>query len=147
MLTLVVVFHGLGGSVFRVRYRSVGGFLAPAPDPSSSAAHSPGGHSPPARTRRGRRPLPAVPEATGLAAVAALLHRYSGTTDVLIGYDTLPLRLTVTPLTSFEDLVRSVTATLEEARAHGRPDELPDVAVAVGSWPQSSRAHADLRRR
>ncbi|GAB1824331.1 non-ribosomal peptide synthetase [Herbidospora sp. RD11066] len=85
--------------------------------------------------RRGRRPLPAVPEATGLAAVAALLHRYSGTTDLLIGYDTLPLRLALAPSTSFEDLVRSVTATLEEARAHGRPEELPEVAVAVGPWP------------
>ncbi len=85
--------------------------------------------------RRGRRSLPAVPEATGLAAVAALLHRYSGTTDLLIGYDTLPLRLAITGSTPFSDLVRSVTAALEEARAHGRPEDLPEVAVAVGPWP------------
>ncbi|WP_066361246.1 non-ribosomal peptide synthetase [Herbidospora mongoliensis] len=89
----------------------------------------------PPGSRRGRRPIPAVPEATGLAAVAALLHRYSGTTDLLIGYDTLPLRLAVTPSASFEDLVRSVTATLEEARAHGCPEELPEVAVTVAPWP------------
>ncbi|TKK77221.1 amino acid adenylation domain-containing protein, partial [Herbidospora galbida] len=85
--------------------------------------------------RRGRRALPAAPEATRLAALAALLHRYSGTTDLLIGYDTLPLRLALTGATPFADLVRSVTAALDEARAHGRPEELPEVAVAVGSWP------------
>ncbi|GLX93432.1 hypothetical protein Hesp01_13820 [Herbidospora sp. NBRC 101105] len=85
--------------------------------------------------RRGRRAVPAAPEATRLAAVAALLHRYGGATDLLIGYDTLPLRLAVTGATPFSELVRSVTATLEEARAHGRPEELPEVAVAVGPWP------------
>ncbi len=85
--------------------------------------------------RHARESSPAVPEATGLAAVAALLHRYGAATDLLIGYDTLPLRLTVTGATPFTDLVRSVTAALEEARAHGRPEDLPEVAVAVGPWP------------
>ncbi|WP_051760109.1 non-ribosomal peptide synthetase [Herbidospora cretacea] len=85
--------------------------------------------------RRGLRAVPAAPEATRLAAVTALLHRYGSATDLVIGYDTLPLRLAVTGATPFSELVRSVTATLEEARAHGRPQELPEVAVAVGPWP------------
>ncbi|RCG27020.1 amino acid adenylation domain-containing protein [Sphaerisporangium album] len=56
-----------------------------------------------------------------LAAYVALLHRYGGSGDITVGYDGLPLRVTLTGATTFAELVRHVDAVRAEARAHRVP--------------------------
>jgi anaerobic magnesium-protoporphyrin IX monomethyl ester cyclase len=60
----------------------------------------------------------AVPEL--LAAFAVLLSRIDGQEDALIVADELPIRLRPKAGASFRDLVRDVTALLEEAAPHAR---------------------------
>ncbi|MET7637294.1 amino acid adenylation domain-containing protein [Streptomyces sp. NPDC005438] len=62
------------------------------------------------------------PAAVVLAALAVYAHRLSGDTELLIGYGSehgvLPVRVTVSPGTSFAQLVRRVGLTLRRARRH-----------------------------
>ncbi|MBP5910449.1 hypothetical protein F3K40_41015 [Streptomyces sp. LBUM 1478] len=54
-----------------------------------------------------------------LAAFVALLHRYTGATDLTVGHDGLPLRVSVEHEPSFAELVRRVTQAHEEAQTTG----------------------------
>nr|WP_239149042.1 non-ribosomal peptide synthase/polyketide synthase [Streptomyces sp. SID12501] len=66
-----------------------------------------------------RRPLTVTAdESILLAGYAALLHRYSGSHDITLGFDGLPLRIAVDGGASFTDLVRQAAEAREEARAH-----------------------------
>jgi amino acid adenylation domain-containing protein len=98
-----------------------------------------------------------TPFAVLLAALAALIHRYCGQDDVVIGVpaagrvragtedvvgffvNMLPLRTQVSADTSFHDLVAQVSRGLRDAQAH---QELPfDVLVDKLSLPRDATAH------
>ncbi|MFD9134802.1 amino acid adenylation domain-containing protein [Streptomyces bottropensis] len=65
--------------------------------------------------------VPDAPDAVRLAAFVALLHRYTGATDLTVGHDGLPLRVSVDHDPSFAELVRRVTQAHEEAQTHRVP--------------------------
>ncbi|MGW0708459.1 AMP-binding protein [Streptomyces sp. NPDC002643] len=81
-------------------------------------------HPPRPRPDRETRALSGVPDASRperLAAFVALLHRYSGATDLTIGYDGLPLRVSVEHQPSFRELVRRVAQARDDTETHRLP--------------------------
>ncbi|MDX2600462.1 amino acid adenylation domain-containing protein [Streptomyces caniscabiei] len=62
-----------------------------------------------------------APDAVRLAAFVALLHRYTGATDLTVGHDGLPLRVSVEHEPTFAELTRRVTQAWEEAQTHRVP--------------------------
>uniref|UniRef100_UPI0013C3F266 non-ribosomal peptide synthetase n=1 Tax=Streptomyces scabiei TaxID=1930 RepID=UPI0013C3F266 len=74
-----------------------------------------------ARDTLTRADVPDAPDAVHLAAFVALLHRYTGATDLTVGHDGLPLRVSVEHEPSFAELVRRVTQAHEEAQTHRVP--------------------------
>ncbi|MER6156419.1 amino acid adenylation domain-containing protein [Streptomyces sp. NPDC001868] len=81
-------------------------------------------HPPQPLTERDTRALADVPDASDavrLAAFVALLHRYTGATDLTVGHDGLPLRVSVEHEPSFAELVRRVTQAYEEAETNRVP--------------------------
>jgi amino acid adenylation domain-containing protein len=88
----------------------------------------------PARLETGRVMLDvALPDGDPLAAILALLHRYSGQSEIEIGLSDgaiRPLRMRITPETRFSDMV----AQLTDARRN---------AVAASATPQMLVAFAD----
>ncbi|MDT0569203.1 non-ribosomal peptide synthetase [Streptomyces sp. DSM 3412] len=75
----------------------------------------------PERDSRVLSDVPDAPEAVRLAAFFALLHRYTGATDLTVGHDGLPLRVSVEHEPTFAELVRRVTQAWEEAQTHRVP--------------------------
>ncbi|ULR48216.1 non-ribosomal peptide synthetase [Streptomyces deccanensis] len=75
----------------------------------------------PERDARVLPDVPDVPDAVRLAAFVALLHRYTGATDLTVGHDGLPLRVSVEHEPTFAELVRRVTQAWEEAQTHRVP--------------------------
>ncbi|GEC05441.1 hypothetical protein SSP24_30960 [Streptomyces spinoverrucosus] len=76
---------------------------------------------------RHTRTLADVPEAADpvlLAAFIALLHRYTGASDLTVGHDGLPVRVSVDHDPTFQELVRRVTEAWEEAETYRVPAEL-----------------------
>lgn len=73
------------------------------------------------RDTRALADVPDAPDAVHLAAFVALLHRYTGATDLTVGHDGLPLRVSVEHEPSFAELVRRVTQAHEEAQTHRVP--------------------------
>ena len=65
--------------------------------------------------------VPDASDAVRLAAFVALLHRYTGATDLTVGHDGLPLRVSVEHEPTFAELVRRVTQAHEEAETHRVP--------------------------
>ncbi|MFI0529115.1 amino acid adenylation domain-containing protein [Streptomyces scabiei] len=74
-----------------------------------------------ARDTLTRADVPDAPDAVHLAAFVALLHRYTGATDLTVGHDGLPLRVSVEHEPSFAELVRRVTQAHDEAQTHRVP--------------------------
>ncbi|MFJ6944793.1 amino acid adenylation domain-containing protein [Streptomyces wuyuanensis] len=74
--------------------------------------------------------LPGVPDAPDsvlLAAFLTLLHRYGGATDITVGHDGLPLRVSVEHEPSFRELERRGEQARQDAEAHRAPlDVLAD---------------------
>ncbi|MDX2694240.1 non-ribosomal peptide synthetase [Streptomyces ipomoeae] len=96
--------------------------LTPLPLEVSLPADRP--HPPQPVLERDTRALSGVPDASGperLAAFVALLHRYTAATDLTVGHDGLPLRVSVEHEPAFRELVRRVTQALEEADTHRVP--------------------------
>ncbi|MEU9886264.1 amino acid adenylation domain-containing protein [Sphaerisporangium sp. NPDC051011] len=99
--------------------------------------------APPPATTTVPGPAPATePDATTafgdlapLAAYVALLHRYGGSGDITVGYDGLPLRVTLTGAATFADLVRRVDAARAEAHAH----RVPLTTLAAALRPDAMR--------
>ncbi|MFE7841049.1 amino acid adenylation domain-containing protein [Streptomyces sp. NPDC057474] len=73
------------------------------------------------RDTRALADVPDAPDAVRLAAFVALLHRYTGATDLTVGYDGLPLRVSVDHAPSFAELVRRVSQACEEAETNRVP--------------------------
>ncbi|UUU37390.1 amino acid adenylation domain-containing protein [Streptomyces sp. CA-210063] len=96
--------------------------LTPLPLEISLPADRP--HPPQSVPRRDTRALsdvPDAPDAVRLTAFVALLHRYTGATDLTVGHDGLPLRVSVEHEPTFAELVRRVTQAWEEAETHRVP--------------------------
>ncbi|MGW0841591.1 amino acid adenylation domain-containing protein [Streptomyces sp. NPDC002787] len=96
--------------------------LSPLPLEISLPADRP--HPPQPLPERETRVLPDVPDAPDavrLAAFAALLHRYTGATDLTVGHGGLPLRVSVEHEPTFAELVRRVTQAWQEAETHRVP--------------------------
>ncbi|MFF7262582.1 amino acid adenylation domain-containing protein [Streptomyces sp. NPDC008159] len=96
--------------------------LTPLPPEISLPADRP--HPPQPVPERDTRTQAGVADASDsqlLAAFVALLHRYTGATDLTVGHDGLPLRLSVEHEPSFAELVRRVTQAREEADTHRVP--------------------------
>ncbi|MFI9820561.1 amino acid adenylation domain-containing protein [Streptomyces sp. NPDC052013] len=99
--------------------------LLPLPLEISLPADRP--HPPEPTPHRDTRTLPGVPEAPGLvllAAFAALLHRYSGATDLTVGHDGLPVRVSLAHQPTFRDLTLRVTEAWQDAETHRVPLDL-----------------------
>ncbi|KFG01188.1 hypothetical protein IQ62_09810 [Streptomyces scabiei] len=99
--------------------------LTPLPLEISLSADRP--HPPQPLLERATRALadvPDAPDAVLLAAFVALLHRCTGATDLTVGHDGLPLRVSVEHEPSFAELVRRVTQAHEEAEVHRVPVDL-----------------------
>ncbi|WP_086784436.1 non-ribosomal peptide synthetase [Streptomyces caniscabiei] len=62
-----------------------------------------------------------APDVVRLAAFVALLHRYTGATDLTVGHDGLPLRVSVEHEPTFAELTQRVTQAWEEAQTHRVP--------------------------
>ncbi|MDX3544048.1 amino acid adenylation domain-containing protein [Streptomyces europaeiscabiei] len=73
------------------------------------------------RDTRALADVPDAPDAVRLAAFVALLHRYTGATDLTVGHDGLPLRVSVEHEPTFAELVRRVTQAHEEAETNRVP--------------------------
>ncbi|MBX9398208.1 amino acid adenylation domain-containing protein [Streptomyces sp. TRM72054] len=76
---------------------------------------------------RQTRTLAGVPEAADpvlLAAFVALLHRYTGASDLTVGHDGLPVRVSVDHDPTFQELVRRVREAWEDAETYRVPAEL-----------------------
>ncbi|WP_328222227.1 non-ribosomal peptide synthetase [Streptomyces sp. NBC_00310] len=96
--------------------------LTPLPLEISLPADRPHPPQPlPERDTRALSDVPDAPDAVRLAAFVALLHRYSGATDLTVGHDGLPLRVSVEHEPTFAELVRRVTQAWEEAETHRVP--------------------------
>ncbi|WP_149830615.1 non-ribosomal peptide synthetase [Streptomyces tailanensis] len=96
--------------------------LTPLPLEISLPADRP--HPPQPVAKRDTRTLSDVPDTSDLeqlAAFVALLHRYTGATDLTVGHDGLPLRVSVEHEPTFGELVRRVTQAWEEAETHRLP--------------------------
>ncbi|MDT9696850.1 non-ribosomal peptide synthetase [Streptomyces sp. P17] len=81
-------------------------------------------HPPEPDPGRAIRTLSGVPDATDaelLTAFVALLHRYSGTADVTVGHDGLPLRVSVDHEPTFQGLLRRVEQAWQDAETHRLP--------------------------
>ncbi|WP_338900577.1 amino acid adenylation domain-containing protein [Streptomyces sp. TG1A-60] len=96
--------------------------LTPLPLEVSLPADRPHPPQPlPQRDVRELADVPDAPDAVRLAAFVALLHRYTGATDLTVGHDGLPLRVFVEHEPTFAELVRRVTQAWEEAQTHRVP--------------------------
>ncbi|MBG0857036.1 amino acid adenylation domain-containing protein [Streptomyces spinoverrucosus] len=78
----------------------------------------------PERETRTLTGVPKAPDLVLLAAFVALLHRYSGVSDLTVGHDGLPVRVSVDHEPTFQELVRRVTEAWEEAEAYRVPADL-----------------------
>lgn len=78
-------------------------------------------HPLPGRDARTVTDLPDAPDTVRLAAFVALLHRYTGATDLTVGHGGLPLRVSVAHEPTFAELVRRVTEAWEDAETHRVP--------------------------
>ncbi|MEU4656509.1 hypothetical protein AB0G32_21625 [Streptomyces sp. NPDC023723] len=77
---------------------------------------------------RRTRTLTGVPDAPGPvlpAAFFALLHRYSGVTDLTAGHDGLPVRVSPRYEPGFRELVRRVTEAWQRSEGQRLPVEMP----------------------
>lgn len=82
---------------------------------------------------------------TQLAAYVALLHRYaSGSDDITVGHDGLPLRITVDPAASFAELRAQVAAAVESAAARRVP--LDALAARLRPEPTRGGGCSSIRR-
>ncbi|MEU6806259.1 amino acid adenylation domain-containing protein, partial [Streptomyces neyagawaensis] len=96
--------------------------LTPLPPEISLPADRPHPPQPaPERDTRTQAGVRDASDAQRLAAFVALLHRYTGATDLTVGHDGLPLRLSVEHEPSFAELVRRVTQAREDAETHRVP--------------------------
>ncbi|UUU27828.1 non-ribosomal peptide synthetase [Streptomyces sp. DSM 40750] len=96
--------------------------LTPLPLEISLPADRPHPPQPvPQRDTRALSDVPDAPDAVRLTAFVALLHRYTGATDLTVGHDGLPLRVSVEHEPTFAELVRRVTQAWEEAETHRVP--------------------------
>ncbi|WP_030602513.1 non-ribosomal peptide synthetase [Streptomyces fulvoviolaceus] len=68
--------------------------------------------------------VPEAPDPVRLAAFVALLHRYGGAVDITVGYDELPVRVSVEHEPTFRELTLRVTQAWEEAVAQRVPVDL-----------------------
>ncbi|MFC5809016.1 amino acid adenylation domain-containing protein [Streptomyces heilongjiangensis] len=99
--------------------------LTPLPPEVSLPADRPRPPQPvPERVARTQAGVADATDAQRLAAFVALLHRYTGATDLTVGHDGLPLRLSVEHEPSFAELVRRVTQARDEADIHRVPLDL-----------------------
>ncbi|MGV9455865.1 amino acid adenylation domain-containing protein [Streptomyces sp. NPDC003635] len=99
--------------------------LTPLPPEITLPADRP--HPPEPDPGRATRTLSGVPHATDqrlLTAYLALLHRYSGATDLTVGHDGLPLRVTTDHAPTFQRLLGRVAEAWEEAETHRLPVDL-----------------------
>ncbi|MFJ4686580.1 amino acid adenylation domain-containing protein [Streptomyces sp. NPDC088789] len=78
----------------------------------------------PDRETRTLTGLPDAPDSQLLAAFLALLHHYSGATDLTVGHDGLPLRVSVDHEPTFRELTLRAHTVWEDARTHRVPLEL-----------------------
>ncbi|WP_215452284.1 non-ribosomal peptide synthase/polyketide synthase [Streptomyces sp. ATCC 21386] len=85
----------------------------------SDRPHPP--HPLPERDTRAVTDLPDAPDTVRLAAFVALLHRYTGATDLTVGHGGLPLRVSVAHEPTFAELVRRMTEAWEDAETHRVP--------------------------
>ncbi|MFF6783531.1 amino acid adenylation domain-containing protein [Streptomyces sp. NPDC012510] len=96
--------------------------LTPLPLEISLPADRPHPPQPlPERDTRVLADVPDAPDAVRLAAFVALLHRYTGATDLTVGHDGLPLRVSVEHEPTFAELTRRVSQAWEEAQTHRIP--------------------------
>ncbi|WP_328869582.1 amino acid adenylation domain-containing protein [Streptomyces sp. NBC_00287] len=84
-------------------------------------------HPPEPDPGRATRTLSGVPDATDtelLTAYVALLHRYTGTADVTVGHDGIPLRVSVDHEPTFQGLQRRVEQAWQDAETHRLPVDM-----------------------
>ncbi|MEU2496292.1 amino acid adenylation domain-containing protein [Streptomyces sp. NPDC007883] len=102
--------------------------LTPLPQEISLPRDRP--YTPAAGWERQSRVLSGVPDAPDsvlLAAFLTLLHRYSGATDLTVGHDGLPLRVSAEHEPSFAEFACRAEQARQEAEAHRAPlDVLAD---------------------
>ncbi|MFJ5262396.1 amino acid adenylation domain-containing protein [Streptomyces sp. NPDC088387] len=99
--------------------------LTPLPLEISLPADRP--HPPESTTDRATRTLSGLPEASdaqSLAAFFALLHHYSGATDLTVGHDGLPLRVSLDAEPTFRELALRVDRARDDVQNHRIPVEL-----------------------
>ncbi|MFE6281176.1 amino acid adenylation domain-containing protein [Streptomyces sp. NPDC057877] len=99
--------------------------LTPPPPEISLPTDRP--HPPEPTTHRETRTLsglPTAPDRVLLTAFVALLHHYSGATDLTVGHDGLPVRVSVEHEPDFRELTRRVTEAWQDAETHRVPVEL-----------------------
>ncbi|MET8824477.1 amino acid adenylation domain-containing protein [Streptomyces sp. NPDC004610] len=99
--------------------------LTPPPPELSLPADRP--HPPEPAPERELRTLTGLPPATDaqlLTAFLALLHHYSGATDLTVGHDGLPLRVSLDHEPTFAELALRATGAWEDACGHRVPVEL-----------------------
>ncbi|MCC9306037.1 amino acid adenylation domain-containing protein [Kitasatospora sp. RB6PN24] len=116
-------------------------------------------HRLPAATTAALAALPGAPSepVVLLAALAAVLHRHTGSTELLIGLDPrllrpelapalVPLRLAVDPAGPFDELVRETARAGAEALAHGAelPQGAAPVTIAVQPAPLTTAISAGI---
>ncbi|WP_398922914.1 hypothetical protein [Streptomyces sp. I6] len=68
--------------------------------------------------------MPDAPDSVLLAAFLTLLHRYSGATDLTVGHDGLPLRVSLEHAPSFRELESRVEQARRDAETHRVPLDL-----------------------
>ncbi|MBQ1088778.1 non-ribosomal peptide synthetase [Streptomyces sp. B93] len=96
--------------------------LTPLPPETSLPTDRP--HPPEPSAERATRALTGLPDAPDpvlLAAFVALLHHYSGATDLTVGHDELPVRASVDHEPDFRELTRRVTEAWQDAQLHRLP--------------------------
>ncbi|MFD0313291.1 amino acid adenylation domain-containing protein [Streptomyces flavalbus] len=97
------------------------------PPPPEIALPTDRPHPPEPTSDRETRALDGLPDAPApvlLAAFVALLHHYSGATDLTVGHDGLPVRVSVDHGPDFRELTRRVTEAWQDAETHRVPVEL-----------------------
>ncbi|WP_437089366.1 amino acid adenylation domain-containing protein [Streptomyces sp. enrichment culture] len=97
------------------------------PPPPETALPTDRPHPPepyPDRSARTLAEVPDAPDLVLLAAFFALLHRYSGATDLTVGHDGLPIRVSLRHGPGFRELVRRVTHAWQEAESQRLPLEM-----------------------
>ncbi|MCZ7462168.1 non-ribosomal peptide synthetase [Streptomyces sp. WMMC940] len=96
--------------------------LTPLPQEISLPRDRP--YAPAAEGERQSQVLSGVPEATDselLAAFLTLLHRYGGATDLTVGHDGVPLRVSVEHSPTFAEFERRAEQARQDAEAHRAP--------------------------